>query len=250
LVLESTYGNRLHEKGDSIEILGAIIREAIAKGGILLIPAFAVARTQTILYCLYQLKQRKEIPDVPIYLDSPAAIKATDLFCGFTNEHKLPLRICEEAFNVATYTPTAQESKKLDRMKHSASIVAGSGMANGGRIIHHFKRYISDPKNTVLFVGYQAEETNGKALVGGAEKIKIFGKTYKVRAHIKELNTFSAHADYNEILEWLGHFESPIKKVFITHGELESAISLKAKIEDRFKWPVVIPQYEQSFDLD
>lgn len=250
LVLESTYGDRLHEEGDPIGMLGDIINEAVAHSGMVLIPAFAVGRTQTLLYCLYQLKQKKIIPDIPVFLDSPMAISVTELFCDFKEDYTLPTDLCHEILSSATFTPRVEDSKHLDNLKGSAIIIAGSGMMEGGRMLHHLKNYISDPKCTLVLVGYQAEGTRGSDLFGGAKEIKLFGNTYEVHAKIKTVDLFSAHADYNEILEWLSHFEHGPKKVFLTHGELESAQSLKQKIEQRFGWKVVIPKYQESFDLE
>ncbi len=250
LVLESTYGDRLHEKGDPIVMLGEVINKTIGNGGIVLIPAFAVVRTQTILYCLYQLKQKKIIRDIPIFLDSPMAIAVSELFCKFKEDYTLPVSLCNEILTTATYIRSVEESKQLDDLKGPAIIIAGSGMMAGGRIVHHLQNYISDPKCTVVFVGYQAEGTTGRDLVNGAKEIHLFGNYYEVHAKIKMVDLFSAHADYNEILEWLGHFKRRPKKIFLTHGELEAAESLKKKIEDRFGWLVVIPKYQESFDLN
>jgi metallo-beta-lactamase family protein len=249
LVIESTYGNRLHEQGNPIQLLGKIVNETVSAGGTLLIPSFAVGRAQIILYSLYQLKKNKAIPDIPIFLDSPMAINVTDLFCMFNDEHVFSSSLCKDIFNVATYTRTIQKSKKITQSASPAIIIAGSGMADGGRMMDHLKRYITENKNTIVFVGFQASGTRGRTLIDGAQEIKIQGKLYQVHAKIKTINTLSAHADYNEILEWLGYFEHPPKKVFVTHGEFAAAQSLKKKIEDRFGWSVVIPRYLDSFNL-
>ncbi len=250
LVLESTYGDREHEEGDPIAELGHIINTAVAQGGIILIPAFAVVRTQTILYCLYQLKQKKMIPEIPIYLDSPMAKSVNDIFCEYEEDYSMPASLCNEIFKTVTSTTSVEDSKRLDNLKGSAIIVAGSGMVEGGRMIHHLKKYVSDPKATVVLVGYQGVGTTGRDLVDGAKMIKILGQPYQVRAKIKMINLFSAHADYNEILEWLSHLQQAPQRIFLTHGELESAQSLKARIEQRFGWRVTIPKYQESFDLD
>ncbi|HBS47651.1 TPA: MBL fold metallo-hydrolase [Candidatus Dependentiae bacterium] len=250
LVLESTYGNKLHEQNDPIEAIGEVVNKTVAKGGVLIIPAFAVGRTQAILYCLYQLKQKKAIPDIPIYLDSPMAISVTDLLCKFKDELKLSTNLCMDICGIATYTRKVEESKQIDSVKGSAIIIAASGMASGGRVLHHFRHFISDSKNTILFTGYQGEGTGGRTLVDGTKEIKIHGKMYPVNAEIKAIESLSAHADYNEILQWLAYFENAPKKVFITHGEIEAAESLKKKIEERFGWFVVIPKYLESFELD
>jgi len=250
LVLESTYGDRLHEKTDPVQELGELIKTAIARHGVVIIPVFAVGRAQTILYSLYQLKEKGVIPEMPIFLDSPMAISVTELFCQFLDEHKLPLALCNKIFKIATYTRSVDESKAIDHVQPPAIIIAGSGMADGGRAPYHFKRFISDPKNMVIFVGYQAEGTQGAALVHGAEKIRIHDGWYPVHAEIKIINSFSAHADYHETLKWLEYFKNKPRKVFITHGEVASAQSLKEKVQDKFGWDVVVPKYLQSFELD
>lgn len=249
LILESTYGDRLHEKSDPIKNISEIVNATVAKGGALIIPCFAVGRTETILYCLYQLKQKKVIPDIPIFLDSPMAISVADILCDFQDEYVLSPTVCKEMLSIATATRTAEESKKIDRAALPAIIIAGSGMADGGRVLFHLQHFISDPTTTVLFVGYQAEGTEGRALVDGAKTMKIHNEPYTVRAEIKEIENFSAHADYEEILEWLSHFENRPKKVFLTHGELQAAQALKYKIKERFGWSVIIPKYLESFDL-
>ena len=190
------------------------------------------------------------IPDVPVFLDSPMAIKVTNLYASFTDEHKLSAKECNDIFSVAQFTATVEESKQIDRLRSPSIIVAGSGMADGGRVLHHFQHFISDARNTIAFVGYQAESTYGQTLVEGAKEIELYGKEYKVKAHIKTIGNLSAHADSNEILEWIGYFKNAPKKVFLTHGEIASAQSLKKKIEERFGWTVLIPKYAESFDLD
>lgn len=250
LVLEATYGDRLHQESDPIEALGKIINQTIEHGGTVLIPAFAVGRTQTILYCIYQLKQKKMIPDIPVYLDSPMAISVTELFCDYKDDYTLPVNECKDIMSTATYTRKVDDSKHLDNLNGPAIIIAGSGMMEGGRMLHHLQKYISDPKNTLVLVGYQAAGTRGSEIYGGAKEIKLFGKMYPVKARIKTLDLFSAHADYKEILDWLVNFKKAPKKTFLTHGDLESAQSLKEKIEKRFGWKVVIPKLKESFDLD
>lgn len=247
LVLESTYGDRLHKEGDPEGILKRVVEKTVKQGGVLIIPAFAVGRTQIILYYLFQM--RELLKKVPIFLDSPMAINVTQLYCDFNNEHKFSKTSCTNAFSIAQYVTEVKESKKLDQLKQPAIIIAGSGMANGGRVIDHFKYYISDPRSTVLFVGFQAKGTLGRKLVEGAQEITIRGKKYPVRASIESILSLSAHADYNEILEWLSHFEKAPKEIFLNHGEKESAESLQKKIQDRFGWNVVIPSYLESFEL-
>lgn len=250
LVVESTYGNRIHVHEDPVKTLGEIINTTFEKGGVIIIPVFAVARAQIILYCLYQLKQKKIIPDIPIFLDSPMAIKVNKIYGDFIEEHKLSKELCNAIFAVAKNTDTVEESKQIDQTSHSSIIIAGSGMADGGRVQHHLKYFISDAKNTIAFVGFQAPGTVGRALVDGAKEIELYGTSCEVHAKITMIHSLSAHADYQEILEWLGHFENRPKKVFVTHGEIESAKSLRDKIEERFGWQVVVPEYLESFDLN
>jgi metallo-beta-lactamase family protein len=249
LVLESTYGDRLHKKSDTVKAMGEVVNATIDKGGILVIPCFAVGRTEEVLYCLYQLQQSNAIPNIPIFLDSPMAIKIADFFCDYKDEYKISASLCRDIANVAMHTRTAEESKQIDLVDAPAIIIAGSGMADGGRVVFHLQRFISDPKNTVLFVGFQAAATQGNSLIDGARTIKIHNKIYSVQAEIKSIETFSAHADYDEILMWLEHFKKNPKDVFITHGDIKSAQALKDKIEERFGWPVIIPKYLESFDL-
>ncbi|MBA3954272.1 MBL fold metallo-hydrolase [Candidatus Dependentiae bacterium] len=250
LVIESTYGDRLHPQDDPIKIIGDIVNATIAKGGVIIIPCFVIGRTETILYCLHQLKQKNMIPDIPIFLDSPMAIHVANFSCDFKEEYELSSDLCKDIFTLATYTLTAEESKKIDRIEQPAIIIAGSGMADGGRVLFHLKRFISDAKNTVLFVGFQAEGTTGHALVNGEKLIKIDDEYYTVQADIRVLDSLSAHADYDEILKWVGHFENRPKKVFVTHGEKPAAEALKNKIEERFGGTVIVPKYLESFDLD
>ncbi len=250
LVMESTYGDRLHDHGDSMKEISELVNNTIKKGGVLIIPAFAVARTQTILYCLYQLKQKKIIPNLPVFLDSPMGISVTELLCKFNDEIILSPRVCKDIDETATYTRTARESKRIGKRKGPMIIIAGSGMASGGRSLDHFKNYISDAKNTIAFVGYQAKGTIGRSLVDGVKSIRLDGKAYRVRAEIAMIRVLSAHADYKEMLDWLGHFKPGPKEIFLNHGESKSALSLKKKIEKRFGWRVVVPKYLDSFDLD
>lgn len=251
LVLESTYGDRIHEKGDPLLVLEQVIHQTIKKSGILIIPAFAVERTQLLLYCLSQLKNKKLIPDIAIYLDSPMAIAVTELFCEFKEEHALEASLCHDITNIARYIRTAQQSKDLDSyINGPAIIIAGSGMADGGRVTYHLQKYISDEKTTVLFAGYQALGTLGQMLINGEKTVQIYGKMHIVRAEIKKLDMFSAHADYNEILEWLSGLEKAPKKVFLTHGEEPAEKNLKELIEKKFGWTVIIPKHAESFDLE
>ncbi|MCB2082182.1 MAG: MBL fold metallo-hydrolase [Hyphomicrobiales bacterium] len=250
LLVESTYGDRQHAETDPVEEIGEVVRSTVAAGGSVVIPAFAVGRAQLILYCLYQLKQRGMMPDVPVYLDSPMAISATDLFRRFHQEHKLSAELAERVCDVATYTRTVEASKAILQSPMPAVIISASGMATGGRVLHHLKHFITDARNTILFSGFQAGGTRGDRLLRGEKEIKIHGEMFPVRARIENLENMSAHGDYVEILSWLSHFHRPPRQTFITHGEPEAAASLKEKIENAYGWRVTIPEYLESVELD
>jgi metallo-beta-lactamase family protein len=251
IVVESTYGDRLHDKDDPTEDIGRIVRETAARSGTIVIPSFAVGRAQAILYHLYVLKSEGKIPqNIPIYLDSPMAISATELLRRHMNDHRLSEEECEAVCSVATYTSTPEESKAINATNGMPKIIiSASGMATGGRVLHHLKHYLGDERNTILFPGFQAEGTRGDRLTRGEEAIKIHGQMWPVRAQIIKMDNMSSHADYSEILTWLENFRSPPRKVFITHGELSSAQALQQKIEEKFGWETVIPAYMQSEDL-
>jgi metallo-beta-lactamase family protein len=246
LIIESTYGNRLHERTDPTTTLGGIITSTAARGGKVIIPAFAVGRAQSLLYYLYELKQAGAIPNIPVFLDSPMAINATDILCKFKHEHKLPQHVCAAVCSIAIYTRTVDESKRSDQSPLPCVIISASGMATGGRVLHHLTSLMTDPRNTILFTGFQAAGTRGDRIVKGEKQIKIHGAMYPVRARVETLSNTSAHADYEEILAWLGHVQRAPRKVFITHGEAEAAASLQQKIHEQFGWNVVIPDYLQA----
>ena len=251
LILESTYGDRRHEDTDPLKRLEEIINKTAARGGTVIIPAFAVGRAQSIIYYVHALKKENRIPDIPVYLDSPMAINVTKLLQQHYTEHRLPPEQCASICNSVIYTRSVEESKAIYSKNNGlpAVIISASGMATGGRVLHHLKHFIGDPRNTVLFAGYQATGTRGARLVHGEDEIKIHGHLYPVRADIDILDSLSAHADYQEILDWLSHFREPPRKVFLTHGEPEAASSLKFKIEDRLGWIVEIPEYMQKEEL-
>jgi metallo-beta-lactamase family protein len=250
LILESTYGDKTHGQDDPLDTLRNVVNQTVTKKGKIVIPVFAVARAQLILYVLYELKKKNSIPDIPIFFDSPMAIKVNDVYKDFFQEHKLSSRLCSEIFDSVIETPTKQESINIDYTHTPSIIIAGSGMADGGRVRHHFKHLISDSKNSIVFVGFQAPGTDGRALVDGAQEITIQGVTYQVQATIQKIDSFSAHADSDELLTWLSYCESSLKTVFLTHGEIDAAKTLKSLIEKRFGWQVIIPANGESFVLD
>lgn len=249
LVTESTYGDRLHDRSNPLDQLAEVIQETVTNGGSVIIPAFAVGRTQDLLYLLFLLKKAKRIPDIPVFLDSPMAQNVSDLLEHYSNEHRLSREQSKEICKIAKYVKTPDESKAIDQYPVPVIIISASGMAEGGRILHHLKVFLRDYRNTILLTGYQDPGTRGDRLFRGEAEIKIHGEMIPVRANIVSMNNMSAHADYQEMIDWLKNFKHPPRKVFITHGDQESTTSLKNKIETEFNWNCCIPDYLQTENL-
>jgi metallo-beta-lactamase family protein len=249
LIIESTYGDRAHPSISAADALAEAIGQTAARGGTVLIPAFAVGRTQELLVYLYQLKRSRRIPDLPIYLDSPMAIDASDIFCRYHKYHKMTETDVRSAFRIAKYTMSLEESKSLDLNGTPKVIISASGMATGGRILHHLKVYAPDPRNTIVFGGFQAGGTRGAAMISGSTTIKIHGEYFPVRASIRQLQMLSAHADSDEILGWLRQFNAPPKRTFITHGEQSASDTLRHRIEEELRWDCTVPDYRDEADL-
>jgi metallo-beta-lactamase family protein len=250
LVLESTYGNRLHEKTDPKAKLAAVINKTVKRRGIVLIPVFAVGRAQELLYYIYLLKLSGAISkDTPVYLNSPMAVDATAIFTNHSGEHRLSPEQCGALNRTAHMVNSVEESKRLNETKGPMIILSASGMASGGRVVHHLKAFAPKPNNTILFVGFQAAGTRGAAMLDGAESIKIHGEYVPVRADVELISNLSAHADYAEIINWLGCMETPPKKTFITHGEPVAADAMRLHIEDQLHWSVEVPEYLEKMTL-
>ncbi len=256
LIMESTYGNRLHDEGDPIEDLCRVINESVERGGVLVIPAFAVGRTQTLLYIMRGLEELKKIPPLKVFIDSPMAINVTKVFEDHIPDYNLETRV-EYLVGKEVFHPTdlnvcrdRDESKAINQVKDHAVIISASGMVTGGRILHHLEKRLPDPKNTVLFIGYQAEGTRGRTIVDGKKDVKMHGQYIPVEAKIENINGFSGHGDYNEMLAWLMAFNKPPEKTFIVHGDGEVSESFAQKIRDKFGWDVVVPSTGESFELD
>lgn len=243
LIMESTYGNRLHPTTDPQEELAAVVNRTVKRGGVILIPAFAVGRTQTILYYLHRLLKAGTIPKLPIFVNSPMANSATDIYRNFATEHCLPPDYCEDIFGIARMVRSQEESKELNNRAGSMIIISASGMATGGRILHHLMKFAPDPRNTVLFSGYQSAGTRGATMLGGAKTVKIFGEQVPLAAEMVALAGMSGHADYNELLTWLGRFPQPPKQIFLTHGEIEAAQSMQNHIASKYQYKCHIPKY-------
>ena len=249
LVVESTYGDRRHDSLDPEIALGDAVRTTAARGGTVLIPAFAVGRTQTLLFHLYRLKAQGRIPDLPVYLDSPMAMDATEIFAQHANDHRIGASEVHSVFALPQYVRTVEESKQLDRSGTPKVIISASGMATGGRVLHHLETFAPEARNLILFAGFQAGGTRGAAMTQGAETIKIHGRYIPVRAAVKNLDMLSAHADADEILGWLRGFRSAPKMTFITHGEAAAADALRRRISEELGWPCTVPEYRDKVEL-
>lgn len=249
LVVESTYGDWHHDQQDPEDALSEVIGATASRGGTVLIPAFAVGRAQTLLFHLQNLKVKKRIPDLPVFLDSPMAIDASRIFCAHLGEHRLTEWQCRAACNVARYVQTVSESKALNENAMPKLIISASGMANGGRVLHHLRRLAPDPRNTILFTGFQPGGTRGAALIGGAKSMKIHGAHIPVRATVVNLEMLSAHADQAELLGWLRSFEVAPRTTFITHGEPAASAALKLRIEAELGWSCRTPEYREEAEL-
>jgi metallo-beta-lactamase family protein len=255
-LIESTYGARIHDptekRRDELEDL---IEETIKAGGVLMIPAFALERTQGLLYELNELVENRRIPIVPIFIDSPLAIKLTSVYQKyshdadyFSKEAIELIRSGDALFNFRglKMTLTTEQSKEINNVPPPKVIVAGAGMSNGGRILHHERRYLSDPKNAILFIGYQAKGSLGRLILDGAKEVKIFGEKVPVRCRVKAIGGYSAHADQPQLLDWLRPMRNRLKKVFVVQGEEEEALPLVQKIKDELAIEAVVPTVDET----
>jgi metallo-beta-lactamase family protein len=249
LLVESTYGDRLHDPRDPEDAIAETVTRTAARGGTVLVPTFAVGRAQTLLFHIDRLKRAGRIPDLPVFLDSPMAIDATGIFVDHAGEHRLSAASVRSLCKVARFVRGADESRLLDGDAVPKIILAASGMATGGRVLHHLKVLAPGPRNTILFAGFQAAGTRGASMLAGAPSIKIHGDYVPVRAEVKSLSMLSAHADRDEILGWLAHFEAPPRLTFVTHGEPTAADALRLAITERFNWPVEVPEHLDRVDL-
>lgn len=255
LLVETTYGDRLHAPDDPHTVLAEEIQRTIRNRGILLIPAFAVDRTQEMLYLINDLVEDGDVPAIPIYLDSPMAIQATALYARFTSEHDAEMReLYAEQINpifppTLTPTPTTNDSKRLNGLQGPAIIISASGMCTGGRILHHLKLRLPDPANTVLFVGYQAQGTKGRRLIEGEQEIKIHGQWVPVKARIARMSSLSAHADREELKLWLSRRERDPEQVVLIHGEYPAQQAFAQQLEEAFGWTPTIPEIGDSIEL-
>lgn len=255
LILESTYGDRLHPPlADDIKEMERIIAETFRRGGHVIIPAFAVGRTQTVVYALHQLVVKGDLPSMPVYVDSPLAIDVTNIFRLHpeTYDKEVEQFLFESGardpfgFDQLIYTRTTAESKRLNFLTSPAIIISASGMAEAGRILHHLKNNIENPKNTVLIVGFQAEHTLGRRIADGEKTVRIFGESYDNNAHVEILQGFSGHGDRKDLLEWVGAMKQKPKRTFLVHGEEPAMAALSAALKDQYDLDVMAPDWKQT----
>jgi len=250
VVIESTYGDRLHEARDPIRAIAEVLGRTLDRGGVLLVPAFAVGRTQTFLYCLHEIFERGLAPRVPVYVNSPMATDVTDLFRRSVAHHRLTEAQCRNVCDVATYTRTPEASRELVQRRGPMVIVSASGMASGGRVLHHLRALAPDRRNTILLPGFQAPGTRGDALVHGARTIRIHGQEVPVEAEVVQLDLLSAHADQDGLLAWIRDAGQRPERVFVTHGEPVASDALRRRIEQDLHVPASVPELGETFDID
>ena len=250
LLIESTYGDRLHGTGNPEDVLAGIVNRTVGRGGTVIVPAFAVGRAQHLIFYLADLRRGGRIPkDLPMFLDSPVAIDASDIFVRNPEDHKLTREQCHVFGGAVKYVRTAEESKALTANPAPKIVISASGMATGGRVLHHLERYAPDAKNSIVFAGYQAAGTRGAAMIRGAKTIKMHGRYIPLNAEIHDLDMLSAHADYSETLRWLKGFAAPPRMTYIVHGEPVAADALRHRIEEELGWPAHVAELGEEVAL-
>ena len=255
VLVEATYGDRLHADESIQDILTEAIQWIVNHEGVLLVPAFAVGRTQEVLYHIRQLQEKGRVPELPVFIDSPMAVDTSHIYCRFGDDHNLDVNLlmdekeCPLRCRDTRFVRDVEESKLLNERPGPAIIISASGMLNGGRILHHLKWRLSDPRNVVLIVGYQAEGTRGRLLLDGAKRIRIHGEEIPVRARVMQVHALSAHADRDELLRWLSGFQRPPRRTFIVHGEPESSRAFREHIRQRFGWEASVPSLGETHEI-
>ena len=255
LLCESTYGDRDHPSDSMEDALADVVNRVAKRGGVIVMPAFAVGRTQTIMYIIRELENANRIPRLPVFVDSPMAISVTGMYMRHKEDH-------DQAFTTESsngnpldahtvhYMRTVDESKKINNVKTPAIIISASGMATGGRVLHHIAQRAPDPRNMILLAGFQAEGTRGRALEQGAKTLRMYGEDVPVAAEVVNLRQFSAHAGKSELMRWLTGLPAPPRQTYLVHGEPAASAALKFTIESNFRWRVSLPTYLQTVDLD
>lgn len=249
LVVESTYGNSVRPEGNPEDLLENVIQRTVKRGGTVIVPSFAAGRAQGMLYHLSRLRASRRIPDIPIYVDSPMAFDASDLFCREDAGSRLSAEEARAACGAAQYVRDVDQSDKIVADSKPKIVLSATGMASGGRVLNYLKRYAPDPHSTILFTGFQPGGTRGARMLAGADEIKIHGGWHKVRAEVLNLHALSARADANEMMRWLSGFEAPPRRTFIVHGEPDASDTLRHRIQDELGWDCEVPEQGQQVDL-
>jgi metallo-beta-lactamase family protein len=249
VVVESTYGDRVHETTEPEAQLADAVNRCAVRGGIVVIPAFAVGRAQELLLALHRLKQRGAIPNLPVYLNSPMAIDMTEIYQRHCDEHRLDAKDCKALGSVAKMVRTPEESRALDAIRYPSVIISASGMATGGRVLHHLKTLAPDHRNMIVFAGFQAAGTRGARMLAGERTVRIYGEDVPINAEVISITGMSAHADANEILAWLQTAPVSPKGVFLNHGEPAAADSLRLRIKHELKWAASVPLLGQQIEV-
>jgi metallo-beta-lactamase family protein len=249
IVMESTYGDRSHGDGDPVAAIAEVLVRTAGRGGTLLIPSFAVGRAQALLYCLHEIFERGLGPRVPVYVNSPMATNVTELYERFHEYHRLSSEKCSAVCDVAEFVQSVDESKELAGRRGPLVIISASGMATGGRVLHHLRGLLPDHRNTVLLPGFQATGTRGADLAGGAERVKIHGRWVEVRAEVAQLDLLSAHADREDLVGWLGAAKQEPRGVFLVHGEPAASDALRRTVKDQLGREPRIPEYQEVVEL-
>jgi metallo-beta-lactamase family protein len=256
LLCESTYGDREHAGGDPAQLLADIINRVVKRGGSIVIPAFAIGRTQMFMYYMRQLENQQRIPRIPVYVDSPMALSATDLYLKYKEDHDLEYSREDsdgkgDPLNVHQFhlTRSVEESKAINNVKTPCIIISASGMVSGGRVLHHLAQRLPDARNAVILGGFQAQGTRGRALEEGAKTLSLFGQQVPVAAEIIEMGQFSAHAGKSELLRWLTGLPAPPGQTYLTHGEPEAAQALQLAIQEKFQWKAAVARYLDTVPL-
>lgn len=248
LFIESTYGDRLHP-ADSKKRLSEVIMEVYRKHGTLIIPSFAVERTQALMFMIWQMKKNNIIPEIPVFMDSPMGKSVLDIFSQFTEWHTLSTADSSGMCKDIRIIHTSEETEKVIANNSAKIIISGSGMASGGRVLRYFQKFIGDKNATILFVGYQAEGTRGRQLLSGVQEIKMFGEYFPVKAEIKNIEGLSAHADQLELINWMQKLKNQPEKIFIVHGEPAASDAFRVKVKSVYGWNCILPELNQLFTI-
>ena len=246
LVCESTYGDRVHPSIDGDAELEEVVRRVAARGGVMVVPAFAVGRAQTLMLQLSRLRHAGRIPQVPVYLNSPMAVDATEIYRRHAGAHRIDADECQRMFGIATFVNSIEQSKALNRQRGPMIIISASGMLAGGRVLHHVEAFGADPRNAIVLSGYQAGGTRGAALVRGKRTLRMFGRDVPIGAEVVQLQGMSGHADSDEIVDWLRAGGQPPSMTYLTHGEPEAADALRARLKRELGWAAHVPEHDEE----